>query len=162
MLDMALKLRKDRTGCCSSSQKLPASCLPARSRIYSKCDIFSFLAQHLKVEHDYIFLLNTTVHRFIGRKGVGGVAIARNSMKLHYGLVSAPFALPPPPRRSQWKPGNPFNPLISSPLLSTWENKAPSPHQARWKEALSSLKCFQISETKRGRRGEMRGRVLCV
>lgn len=86
---------------CSLSLKTEwAASLPVQSHqshaCRSKCVILVSLALFFKVEHDYIFLLNTTLRHFGGKQGVGGVAIALNGMKLHYELASGPFALPAP------------------------------------------------------------------
>lgn len=74
------------TGCLSSSQK-PASQL---QHVLYMHYILLFLAQYFKVVHDYISVLNTTVHHFVGKQG--GVPIAFNCMKWHYGLPCVPFA----------------------------------------------------------------------
>lgn len=60
--------------------------------MYALYSILLFFAQYFKVQHDYIFLWNTTVHHFVGKRGVGGGPIAFNGMKLHYRLPSVPFA----------------------------------------------------------------------
>lgn len=81
-----------------------AASLPVQSHqshsYWRKCVLLLSLALFFKVEHDYIFLLNTTLRHFVGKQGVGGVAIALNAMKLHYELASSSssssFALPAP------------------------------------------------------------------
>ena len=67
------------------------ACQPAAVHIYIVYAVYT-IAQYFKVTHDYIFPSNARVHHFVGRRGVGGVPILFNSMKLHYGLPSERFA----------------------------------------------------------------------
>ncbi len=69
---MYSNVRVNRTGCLSPSQKPPVSYLPAAAA-YTVYALYVLYIVVLCSVHDYIVLLNTTIHHFVGRRSVGVV-----------------------------------------------------------------------------------------